>query len=219
VRPTQKRHLGILPEGRRGFAHSPGLRPSKEVFVPQDPTIAPRHRFRHRTRAAILLRCRAIMQIAPHTVVSIEYTLKDADGKVLDSSEGREPLDYLHGAGNIIPGLEKALLGKEVGESVDVVISPEEGYGRRDEKLVRNIPLRKLADKNPQVGRRYRAQIDDGIAFVLVTAVKGDYATIDANHPLADKTLHFAVKVAGVREATQEEREHGHVHGAHGHGH
>ena len=94
------------------------------------------------------------MQIADKTVVSIEYTLKDDQGTVLDSSDGREPLDFLFGAGNIIPGLEKVLAGKSVGESVETTVSPEEGYGRRDEKLVRNLPIRKLADKNPQVGRR-----------------------------------------------------------------
>jgi FKBP-type peptidyl-prolyl cis-trans isomerase SlyD len=166
-----------------------------------------------------LLRCRATMQIADNTVVSIEYTLKDEDGTVLDTSDGREPLDFLHGAGNIIPGLEKALLGKTVGDSLDAVIGPDEAYGRRDEKAIRKLPLRKLGDKKPQVGRRYRAQLDDGIAVVLVTAINGDYATIDANHPLADKTLSFAVKVTAVRAASDEEKEHGHVHGAHGHGH
>ena len=159
------------------------------------------------------------MQIAENTVVSIEYTLKDDEGAVLDTSDGREPLDFLFGAGNIIPGLEKALAGKAVGDAIDTVVSPEEGYGTRDAKLVRNLPIRKLADKSPQVGRRYRAQLEDGVAFVLVTAVKGDYVSIDANHPLADKTLHFSVKVAGVRAATEEEQSHGHVHGAHGHGH
>jgi FKBP-type peptidyl-prolyl cis-trans isomerase SlyD len=159
------------------------------------------------------------MQIADGTVVSIDYTLKDDQGTVLDTSEGREPLDYLQGAGNIISGLENALAGKSAGDSVDVVIKPEDGYGTRDAKLVRNLPARKIADKNPQVGRRYRAQLDDGIAIVLVTAVKGDYVTIDANHPLVDKTLHFAVKIAGVRAASEEERAHGHVHGAHSHGH
>jgi FKBP-type peptidyl-prolyl cis-trans isomerase SlyD len=159
------------------------------------------------------------MQIADKTVVSIEYTLKDDKGTVLDTSDGREPLDFLFGAGNIIPGLEKQLAGKSVGDAFEAVVTPEEGYGRRDEKLVRNLPARKLADKNPQVGRRYRAQLEDGIAVVLVTAVKGDYVSVDANHPLADQTLHFAVKVASVRAATDEEIEHGHVHGAHGHGH
>jgi FKBP-type peptidyl-prolyl cis-trans isomerase SlyD len=166
-----------------------------------------------------LIRSRAIMQIADGTVVSIDYTLKDDAGTVLDTSDGREPLDYLQGAGNIITGLEKALAGKSAGDAVEVVIKPEDGYGTRDEKLVRNLPARKIADKNPQVGRRYRAQLEDGVAIVLVTAIKGDYVSVDANHPLADKTLHFSVKIAGVRAATAEEREHGHVHDAHSHGH
>lgn len=159
------------------------------------------------------------MQIADKAVVSFEYTLKDDAGKVLDTSDGREPLTYLHGMGNIIPGLEKALAGKSAGDALEVTISPEEGYGRRDEKLVRNIPTRKLSDANPVAGRRYRAQLEEGVAVVVVTAVKGDYAVVDANHPLADKTLHFAVKVTEVRAATEDELQHGHVHGAGGHHH
>jgi FKBP-type peptidyl-prolyl cis-trans isomerase SlyD len=98
-------------------------------------------------------------------------------------------------------------------------VPPEEAYGRRDDSLVRNVPVRKLSDKNPVAGRRYRAQLEEGVAIVVVTAVKGDYATVDANHPLADKTLHFAVKVVSVRAATAEELEHGHVHGEGGHHH
>jgi FKBP-type peptidyl-prolyl cis-trans isomerase SlyD len=159
------------------------------------------------------------MQIAEKTVVSFEYTLKDDDGKVLDTSEGREPLTYMHGMGNIIPGLEKALTGKTTGDSLDLTIGPDEAYGRRDEKMIRNIPVRKLSDKNPIAGRRYRAQLEEGVAIVVVTAVKGDYAMVDANHPLADKTLHFAVKITEVRAATDDEIKHGHVHGAGGHHH
>jgi FKBP-type peptidyl-prolyl cis-trans isomerase SlyD len=159
------------------------------------------------------------MTIGPKTVVSIEYTLKDEAGEVLDSSEGRRPLAYLHGLGNIVPGLEKALDGKAPGESVDVKLSPADGYGDRDESLVRNLPVRKIADKKPQVGRRYRAQLDDGQAVVLVTSLKGDYATVDANHPLAGMTLHFQVKVVDVREATADEIKHGHVHDPDDHHH
>jgi FKBP-type peptidyl-prolyl cis-trans isomerase SlyD len=159
------------------------------------------------------------MNIAPRTAVTIEYTLKDDAGKVLDTSEGRKPLTYLHGLGNLVPGLEKALEGKEPGTSLEVTLTPEEGYGHRDEALVRKLPLRKLADKNPQPGRRTRATYDDGQRFVLVTAVSGDYATVDGNHPLAGITLHFAVKVVEVREATKDELEHGHVHGEGGHQH
>ena len=159
------------------------------------------------------------MQIAANTVVSIDYTLKDDKGEVLDTSEGREPLTYLHGAGNIIPGLEKALEGKSAGDELEATIGPAEGYGDRDESQVRNIPTRKLHDKNPVPGRRYRAALDDGHAIVLVTEVKGDYAKVDANHPLAGKTLHFKVKVTNIRAATEEEKTHGHVHGGDGHDH
>jgi FKBP-type peptidyl-prolyl cis-trans isomerase SlyD len=159
------------------------------------------------------------MQIGEKKVVSIEYTLKDDKGEVLDTSDGREPLTYMQGVGNLVPGLENALEGKSAGDAVEVTLTPEEGYGRRDDKLVRNIPLRKLHEPNPKVGGRYRAKLDDGMAVVLVTAVKGDYATVDANHPLSDKTLHFTVKVVKVREATSDELTHGHVHGEGGHHH
>jgi FKBP-type peptidyl-prolyl cis-trans isomerase SlyD len=157
------------------------------------------------------------VQVQARSVVSIEYTLKNDQGEVLDTSEGREPLVYMHGMGNLVPGLERALEGKAAGEAVDVSLKPADGYGHRDEKLVRKIPVRKLHDKSPQAGKRYRAQLEDGHRIVLVTAISGDYATIDANHPLADQTLHFAVKVVEVREATAEELAHGHVHGKGGH--
>jgi FKBP-type peptidyl-prolyl cis-trans isomerase SlyD len=159
------------------------------------------------------------MEIGARAAVSIEYTLKDDEGKVLDTSEGRKPLTYLHGLGNLVPGLEKALEGKTAGAAFEVTLSPEEGYGHRDEKLVRKLPLRKLADKNPQPGRRTRAQFDDGLRLALITAVSGDYATVDGNHALAGKSLHFAVKVVEVRVATTDELEHGHAHGAGGHQH
>jgi FKBP-type peptidyl-prolyl cis-trans isomerase SlyD len=159
------------------------------------------------------------MTIGPKTVVSIDYTLKDDAGEVIDSSSGREPLAYLHGVGNLVPGLEKALDGRAAGDDVKVTLAPADGYGARDESLVRNLPLRKIADKKPQVGRRYRAQLEDGQAVVLVTSLKGDYATVDANHPLAGMTLHFEVKVVSIREATTEELTHGHVHSGDGHHH
>ena len=159
------------------------------------------------------------MTIGPKTVVSIDYLLKDDAGEVIDTSNGREPLTYLHGVGNLVPGLEKALDGRAAGESVEVTLTPAEGYGDRDDKLVRNLPLRKIADKKPQVGRRYRATLEDGQAVVLVTGLRGDYATVDANHPLAGKTLHFQVKVVEIREATPEEITHGHVHSGDHHHH
>jgi FKBP-type peptidyl-prolyl cis-trans isomerase SlyD len=159
------------------------------------------------------------MQIAARKAVTIKYTLKDDGGAVLDTSEGHDPLTYLHGAGNIVPGLEAALDGKAVGDVIAATLSPAEGYGPRDENQIRNVPLRKLPDGKAKVGMRYRIQTEDGQMVALVTAVRGDYATIDANHPLAGKTLHFDVEVVAIRDATEEELTHGHVHGPGGHGH
>jgi FKBP-type peptidyl-prolyl cis-trans isomerase SlyD len=159
------------------------------------------------------------VQIQQRSVVTIEYTLKNDAGEILDKSEGRAPLTYLHGMGNLVQGLEKALEGKVVGDSLEVSLSPADGYGERDEKLIRKIPARKIRDPRPQVGKRYPAQVDDGLRMVLVTAVSGDYASVDANHALAGMNLHFSVKVLDVREATAEELSHGHVHGKGGHHH
>ena len=159
------------------------------------------------------------MQVADKKAVSISYTLKDDAGKVIDSSEGRAPLVYLHGTGSIVPGLEKALEGKQSGDEVHVDLSVDDAYGRRDEKKVRKVPLRKLPAGKVAVGMRYRVQTDGGPVSALVTAVQGDYATIDANHPLADMNLHFDVKILEVREATADELEHGHAHAPGGHHH
>jgi FKBP-type peptidyl-prolyl cis-trans isomerase SlyD len=158
------------------------------------------------------------MQIAAQKVVSIAYTLKDDAGETLDTSVGGEPLVYIHGVGNLVPGLEKALEGKAVGEHVSVVVSPEEGYGVRDESLIRKVPLRKLPPK-VQAGARVRAQTEAGPVVLLVVAIQGDYATVDPNHPLASKNLHFDVDVVTIRDATAEELEHGHAHGPEGHHH
>ncbi|MCG5053369.1 MAG: peptidylprolyl isomerase [Myxococcales bacterium] len=160
------------------------------------------------------------MKVAAQKVVTITYTLKDEKGEVLDTSEGREPMAYLHGAANIVPGLEAALEGKEAGESLEVTLPPEQGYGVRDEQAIRNVATRKLSpDRKVAVGERYRVSTPEGGRIVTVLSVKGDYATIDANHPLAGITLHFAVSVVDVRDASAEEVAHGHVHtpGAHHH--
>lgn len=157
--------------------------------------------------------------IEARKVVSIEYTLTDDGGKLIDSSRGRAPLSYLHGAGNIVPGLEKALEGKNEGDTIEVSVPPAEGYGVRNEALIQNVAIRKLPEKKAQVGMQLRAQTEHGPRILTVTAVRGDYATVDANHPLADKTLNFKVSVVTVRDATEEELAHGHVHGPHGHDH
>ena len=153
------------------------------------------------------------MQIGAQKAVTIGYTLKDDDGEVLDTSEGGEPLTYLHGTGDIVPGLEKALDGKQAGDAISVILSPDEGYGQRDERQIRNIPLRKLPAGKVEVGMQYQITTEAGPMMALVTAVRGDYATIDANHPLAGMRLHFDVKVVEVRDATADELQHGHVHG------
>jgi FKBP-type peptidyl-prolyl cis-trans isomerase SlyD len=159
------------------------------------------------------------MKIADKKAVSIEFTLKDEKGEVMETSVGKDPLWYLHGEGNLVPGLEKALTGKEAGEAVDVTLAPADAYGERDEKEVRKVPLRKIKAPRIQVGGRYQIQAEDGMRVVVVQAVSGDYATVDGNHPLAGQTLHFIVKVVEVRDATEEELQHGHVHDAHAHGH
>ena len=159
------------------------------------------------------------MIISAQHVVTIEYTLTDDEGRTLDSSEGREPLSYLHGANNIVPGLEKALEGKEVGADLKVTVTPAEGYGDYQDGFVRNVPVRKLPNGRAQVGQRVRIDTSAGPHIFTIKSVKGDYAQLDGNHPLAGKTLHFQVKVVGVRAPTAEELAHGHVHGPGGHGH
>lgn len=157
------------------------------------------------------------MQIASDKAVTIHYTLKNDAGEVLDSSEGHEPLTYLHGTGNLVPGLEAALDGKAAGDHVTATLTPEQGYGERDVGNFRNVPLRKFPDGKVAAGRRYQLQTPDGVVFALVTAVSGDYATVDLNHALAGMQLHFDVQIVGVRDATPEELTHGHVHGPSGH--
>ena len=152
--------------------------------------------------------------IGDRTVVSIHYTLKDEEGTIIDSSEGAEPLSYLHGAGNIIPGLEHALLGKSAGQSLEVVVEPENGYGEYQAELLQVVPKAAFEGVDTiEVGMAFTAQAADGSQRrIVVRDVAGDEVTIDANHELAGVDLHFAVEVVEVREATQEEVDHGHAH-------
>ena len=160
------------------------------------------------------------MQISPNMVVSIDYTLTDDQGTVIDTSEGRGPLPYLAGAGNIIPGLEKALEGKAVGDKLQVKISPEEGYGERHEQMVQEVPRSAFQGvDNIEVGMQFHADSDHGPLPVVVTAVSDETVTVDGNHPLAGENLNFDVTVVEIREASAEELEHGHVHGPGGHEH
>jgi FKBP-type peptidyl-prolyl cis-trans isomerase SlyD len=157
---------------------------------------------------------RFFMQIAKDRVVAINYTLKDDAGKVLDASPDGQPLQYLHGAGNIIPGLEKALEGKSEGDSLSVTVPPEDGYGERDDNLQQSVSRELFQGvESVEPGMRFQAQTQAGVQVVTVTAVEGDSVTVDANHPLAGQALNFDVSVETVREASSEELEHGHVHG------
>lgn len=160
------------------------------------------------------------MQISKDAVVHIHYTLKNDAGEVLDSSEGAEPLAYMHGNGNLIAGLEKALEGKQSGDSLQVSIPPAEGYGVRDASLIQEVPRSAFGGiSKVEVGMQFQAESNYGPRTVTVTQVTGDTVTVDGNHPLADETLHFNVQVVEVRAASEEELEHGHVHGAGGHHH
>ncbi len=156
------------------------------------------------------------MQIVDRCVVLIHYTLTNEQGEVLDSSSGGEPLAYLHGMGNLVPGLEKALAGKQAGDKLKVKVPPEEGYGLRDEKLVEQVPRRAFQGvRDLKPGMRFNSQGGS----VTVMRVMGDMVTVDSNHALAGVTLNFEVDITEVREATGEELAHGHVHGAGGHHH
>lgn len=153
------------------------------------------------------------MQIANDKVVSIHYTLKDNDGKILDSSEGKDPLKYLHGKQNIIPGLENAMEGKSIGDKFNVKVEPSEGYGERNDQMVVSIPrtsFGEIEEINP--GMQFQLNSQNGPVVVTVVETDDENVKVDANHPLAGVELNFDVEVMEIREATDEELDHGHVH-------
>lgn len=152
------------------------------------------------------------MQATADTVVTIDYTLTSNDGEVIDTSEGREPLAYLHGHGNIVPGLEKALEGKTEGDELNVQVEPEEGYGPRRDELVQKVSMDAFAGMDKvEPGMRFNAESAQGPLVVKVTEIDGDQVTIDANHELAGQQLNFEVTVREVREAKSTELEAGQV--------
>lgn len=154
------------------------------------------------------------MTITANSAVSFHYTLTDSEGVELDSSQGQEPLEYLHGHGNIIPGLEKALEGKTAGDSLEVAIEPAEGYGEVQPELIQEAPRSAFQGvEDLQPGMRFEAETNQGPLPVVITAVSDETVTVDGNHPLAGKVLNFSVTVEDVREATAEELQHGHIHG------
>ena len=161
------------------------------------------------------------MTIAANKAVSIEYTLTNDDGDVIDSSTGGAPLVYLQGAGNIIPGLEKALEGKAVGEELTVTVEPEDAYGEYSAELVSTLSASMFEGVDQlEVGMQFHASAPDGqMQIVTIRDLDGDDVTVDGNHPLAGQRLTFQVKVVAVRDASEEEVAHGHVHGEGGHQH
>ncbi len=158
------------------------------------------------------------MTIADKKVVTLHYTLTDKDGTVIDQSDDGSFL-YLHGAQNIIPGLENALVGKTADEEVSVTVQPEDGYGPRDEARVAAVPRDRFPeDSEITVGMQFQAEDPEGgMTIVTVTGVSDEEVTVDSNHPLAGVLLNFEVKVIEVRDASAEELEHGHAHGPEGH--
>ncbi len=164
---------------------------------------------------------KALSTIAKDSVVSIHYTLRGEDKQVLDSSEGGDPLLYMHGHGQIIPGLERALVGKAVGDKLSVEVEPAEGYGEYDGGMCMDVPKDQFPKEAPlEIGAMFELVNSKNEPLVVrVTGLAGDTVTIDANHPLAGKKLFFEVEIASLRAATPSELEHGHAHGGDGHHH
>jgi len=154
------------------------------------------------------------MQIQDDCVVSIHYTLTNEEGDELDSSVGQDPLVYLHGAGNIIPGLEVALVGGSAGDRLEVTVQPEDGYGEVDPALIRRVPRDAFEGiERVEPGMQFQTQGPNGqVMRVTVKETDDSGVLIDANHPLAGQTLYFSVNIEGVRSATEEELAHGHAH-------
>ena len=147
-------------------------------------------------------------------VVEINYTLKGDSGEVIDSSKEMGPLTFIMGKKNIIPGLESEIEGKKLGDTFNVTIKPEDAYGVRNEAMVQSVPKSQFgedADK-VEVGHQFQVQNEnDQLMLVMVIEIEGDEIVLDANHPMAGKTLHFDVEIVSVRDATPEELERGHL--------
>jgi FKBP-type peptidyl-prolyl cis-trans isomerase SlyD len=159
------------------------------------------------------------MTIQLKSVVAIHYTLKDDEGIELDSTIGADPMVYLHGANNIISGLELALLGKQQGDKITAQIEPADGYGEFLAEMVQAVPRSVFGDQEVEVGMRFNTKTERGPLAFVIKEVGEEEIIVDGNHPLAGQTLHFDVSVEAVREATEQELIHGHVHGQGGCGH
>lgn len=160
------------------------------------------------------------MKVAKDRVVSLAYQLRTEDGVLVDESPVSAPLEYLHGHGSLISGLEKALDEHSAGDSFDISIEANDAYGPYDENLVQRGPKDVFMGVDElEVGMRFLAETDQGQVPVEITEIDGDHVVVDGNAMLAGQNLNFHVEVIAVREATEEELAHGHVHGAHGHDH
>jgi len=152
------------------------------------------------------------MKVANDKVVTLEYTLRDAGGQVLDSSDGKEPLSLIHGRGSVFPAIEEAIAGHNMGERITLELTPEQAYGRHDHRLLRQVPRSNFrGDENIAPGMQFLRIIDGEKYIVTVSSVDGDQITIDANHPLAGRELHFDLVITGVRDALDEELRSGHI--------
>ncbi len=163
-----------------------------------------------------------LSEIVEGVVVGIYYTLKDSSGEVIDTNrKGGEPMFFLQGAGNVVKGLDLAVVGKKKNDFFELEIAPEDGYGVRSEEAIRKLPRSVFPEDAPlEAGQRFTAQDDQGrMVPGMIVEVVGDEVTVDHNHPLAGLTLFFEITITGIRDATEEERTHGHPHGPGGHHH
>ena len=158
------------------------------------------------------------LKVQTGQIVSMDYSLH-VDGELVDTSDGREPLDYLHGAGNIIPGLESELVGMAVGENKNVIVAPEQGYGELNPEAFMEVPRKEFPENIPmKPGTELQLQDNNGNpVYARIHEIGDETIRLDFNHPLAGKELHFKVSIVSIREPSDEEKSHGHVH--HGHEH
>lgn len=161
------------------------------------------------------------LHVSDNLVVSLDYALRLDDGEEIDRSDSQEPLQFLQGQGQIISGLEQALYGMQVNDEKDIVVSPTDGYGEYDPDNIEAMPRNAFPEDlalEEGMGLNLRDSETNEVIEVSVFKVRDDKVLLDFNHPLAGETLHFSVKIAGLRQATAEELDHGHVH-VHGHEH
>ncbi len=154
------------------------------------------------------------MSLTKNKVASVAYTLT-VDNQVIDQADKENPMEFIQGVGGMIPGFEKALEGKSIGDSFSISVEPAEAYGERNNDLTQDVNREMFAgvpDDQLVAGAQFQAQTDAGVEVITIAAVDGDTIKIDANHPLAGQTLNFDVEMLDIRDATAEELEHGHVH-------